>query len=61
LKKAKPGTKEFRVALRDALEGTKNLAGAHGVINMGSNDHLGLDQRSRVMVMIKNGGWSLVK
>jgi branched-chain amino acid transport system substrate-binding protein len=61
LKKAKPGTKEFRVALRDALEATKNLAGAHGVINMGTSDHLGLDQRSRVMVVIKNGGWNLVK
>ena len=34
LKKAQPGTKEFRAALRDALEGTKNLPAAHGVFNM---------------------------
>jgi branched-chain amino acid transport system substrate-binding protein len=61
LKKAKPGSKEFRAALRDALEATKNLAGAHGVYNLGSSDHLGLDQRSRVMVTIRNGSWNLVR
>ena len=57
LKKAKPGTVEFRVALRDALESVKELAGAHGVFNMSVTDHLGLDQRARVMVKIENGAW----
>lgn len=57
LKKAKPGTPEFRAALRDALEGVKELPGAHGVFNMSPNDHLGLDQRARVMVKIENGTW----
>ena len=57
LKKAKPGTVEFRVALRDALENVKELAGAHGVFNMSVTDHLGLDQRARVMVKIENGAW----
>ena len=61
LKKAKPGTKEFRAALRDALESTKNVAGAHGIFNMSPNDHLGLDQRSRVMVQIQSGTWKLSK
>ncbi|MEZ5611100.1 ABC transporter substrate-binding protein [Cognatazoarcus halotolerans] len=61
LKKAKPGTAEFRAALRDALEGSKEVAGAHGIFNMSPTDHLGLDQRSRVMVEIQNGGWKLVK
>lgn len=61
LKKAQPGSKEFRKALRDALENTKNLAGAHGVFNMSASDHLGLDQRSRVMVKVENGAWKLVK
>ena len=61
LKKAQPGTKEFRAALRDALEGTQNLAGAHGVFNMSATDHLGFDQRSRVMVKVENGTWKLVK
>ncbi|TSE36090.1 Leu/Ile/Val-binding protein [Tepidimonas fonticaldi] len=57
LKKAKPGTVEFRVALRDALENVKNVAGAHGIFNMSPTDHLGLDQRARVMVKIENGTW----
>ncbi|RTD96325.1 ABC transporter substrate-binding protein [Variovorax atrisoli] len=57
LKKAQPGTPEFRAALRDALEQTKEVAGAHGVFNMTAQDHLGLDQRARVMVRIENGAW----
>lgn len=57
LKKAQPGTPEFRAALRDALEQTKDVAGAHGVFNMTAQDHLGLDQRARVMVKIENGAW----
>ena len=57
LKKAQPGTAEFRAALRDALEQVKELAGAHGIFNMSATDHLGLDQRARVMVTIANGAW----
>ena len=57
LKKAKPGTQEFRTALRDALETVKEVAGAHGVFNMSAQDHLGLDQRARVMVKIEAGAW----
>ena len=59
LKKAQPGTPEFRAALRDALENTKNVAGAHGIFNMTPTDHLGLDQRARVMVKIENGTWKV--
>ncbi len=61
LKTAQPGTKEFKAALRNALEGTKNVAGAHGIFNMSANDHLGLDQRAAVMVMIVDGAWVLQK
>ena len=57
LKKAKPGTPEFRSALRDAIENTHEVAGAHGIFNMSKTDHLGLDQRGRVMVKIVNGTW----
>jgi len=59
LKKAKPGTPEFRNALRDALEQVHELAGAHGIFNMSPTDHLGLDQRARVMVKIDGGAWKL--
>ncbi|MDZ4254335.1 MAG: hypothetical protein U1A72_17345 [Sulfuritalea sp.] len=61
LKKARPGTKEFRAALRDALEATKELVGVHGVFNMSPSDHLGFDQRARVMVRIDKGAWKLDK
>ena len=60
LKKAKPGTKEFRSALRDALE-TSNVVGTHGVFVMSAQDHNGLDNRARVMIRIENGKWVLVK
>jgi branched-chain amino acid transport system substrate-binding protein len=60
LKKAKPGTKEFRAALRDALE-TSNVVGTHGVFVMSAQDHNGLDNRARVMIRIENGKWVLVK
>ena len=59
LKAGQPGTKEFRKALRDAIENTKELAGAHGIFNMSATDHLGFDQRSRVMVQIVDGKWKL--
>ncbi len=57
LKTAQPGTAAFRSALRDALEQVKELPGAHGIFNMSATDHLGLDQRARVMVKIEGGGW----
>ena len=60
LKKAQPGTPAFRAALRDALEGVKEAPGAHGIFTMSPSDHLGLDQRARVMVKIENGAWKYV-
>jgi branched-chain amino acid transport system substrate-binding protein len=55
LKSAKPGTVEFRTALRAALENTRDLTVPQGVINMNARDHVGLDQRSRVMGRIQGG------
>jgi branched-chain amino acid transport system substrate-binding protein len=60
LKKAKPGTKEFRAALRDGLE-TSNVVGTHGVFVMSPQDHNGLDNRARVMIRIESGRWVLLK
>ena len=61
LKKAKPGTKEFRVALRDSIENVRNLTITQGVMNMSATDHSGLDQRARVMVQVENGKWKLMQ
>jgi len=60
LKKAKPGSPQFRTALRDALEGA-NVVGVHGVFVINANDHNGLDNRARVMVRIDDGKWALLK
>ena len=48
-------------ALRDALEGIRELVTTHGVMNMSPTDHMGFDQRARVMVQIRDGGWTLAK
>jgi branched-chain amino acid transport system substrate-binding protein len=59
LKVAAPGTKEFRAALRDALENVRDLRVSNGVMSMSKNDHLGLDQRARVVVKVEGGKWKL--
>lgn len=59
LKTAKPGTVEFRRALRDALEQTRNFPVTNGVVNMSEQDHSGLDRRARVMVRIDGGRWKV--
>ena len=61
VKKAKPGTPEFREALRAALENVKNIVGTHGVYNMSPSNHNGLDERARVLVRVENGNWRLLK
>ncbi len=60
LKKAKPGTPEFRAALRDAIESAKNVVGVQGVFNMSPTDHFGFDQRARVLIQADNGAFKLV-
>ena len=59
-KRARPGTPEFRAALRDALETIKELVATQGVYNMSAQDHSGFDQRGRVMMTLKDGAWQLV-
>jgi branched-chain amino acid transport system substrate-binding protein len=59
LKHAQPGTPAFRAALRDALEGVHDLHVSNGVVNMSKKDHLGLDQRARVIVKVVGGKWQL--
>jgi branched-chain amino acid transport system substrate-binding protein len=58
---AKPGTPEFRKALRDALEQTHELVATQGVYNMTPQDHSGFDQRGRELITVKNGAWTLLK
>jgi branched-chain amino acid transport system substrate-binding protein len=57
---AKPGTPEFRVAMRDAMTSTKELVGTHGVYNFHLGKTFGTDERSRVMVKLEKGNWKLI-
>ena len=60
-RKGKPGTQEFRTALRDAIEGTKDLIASQGVVTMTAADHSGYDHRGRVLMTVKDGKFVLVK
>lgn len=59
LKKAKPGTKEFRAALKDAIEGMGRTVFSHGVMNWTATDHWGYTMETGVMLTVKNGDWAL--
>lgn len=61
LSKGKPGTVEFRNALRDALEATRDLVATQGVYNMSAADHSGFDERGRVLITVKDGAWRLLR
>lgn len=50
-----PGTVEFRAALREQLESTKDLLVPTGVLNITPQDHQGFDQRAVVMGEVKDG------
>ena len=60
LKAAKPGTEAFRVALRDALEQERDVVGCQGVFNMSPTNHNGMDERARVLVVVKDGKFRLL-
>ncbi len=60
LKGGKPGTPAFRQALRDAIEGAKEVKGTHAVYNMSPTDHHGVDKCARVLVKVERGEWKLL-
>ncbi|MFZ1061272.1 MAG: ABC transporter substrate-binding protein [Candidatus Rokuibacteriota bacterium] len=43
--------------VRDELEKVKNFAGTGGIFNMSAEDHVGLDERSMLLVRIEGGTW----
>jgi len=60
LKKAKPGTEQFRAAIRDAIESEREIAGAHGVFNFSPTDHSGFDKRARVLLQVQGGQFKVI-
>ena len=61
LKKGKPGTAEFRAALKTALETTGRLPVSQGVLNYTPTDHFGFTPDTGVLLTIDNGAWKLVQ
>jgi len=61
LKTAKPGTPEFREALRQALLSERDIAASQGVYNFTEKDRYGLDDRSRILLTVKDGKYVLAK
>jgi branched-chain amino acid transport system substrate-binding protein len=59
LSRVPPGTpsKETWSRIREGVEGVKNFAGTGGIFSMSSEDHVGLDERSMVLVRIEGGEW----
>jgi branched-chain amino acid transport system substrate-binding protein len=54
---AKPGTPEFRVALKNAMFTTKDLVGTHAIYNFKPGESYGVDDRSLVLVRLVGGRW----
>ena len=58
---AKPGTPEFRTALRDALVSTKDVVGTHGIYNFHTGSSFGVDKRALVLVKLVDSKWKLLQ
>jgi branched-chain amino acid transport system substrate-binding protein len=61
LKTAKPGTPEFREAIRQALLTERDIAASQGVYNFTDKDRYGLDDRSRILLTVKDGKYVLAQ
>lgn len=59
LKTAKPGTKEFRGALKAALENAGPIPLFHGTVNYTATNHAGYTDDTGVIMRITNGDWKL--
>ncbi len=59
-KTIRPGTPEYRAAIRDGMENLKNFVSAEGYFNMSPKDHNGVDASCQVLVRVENGRWKLV-
>jgi branched-chain amino acid transport system substrate-binding protein len=55
LKTAKPGTPEFREAIRQAFLTEREIPASQGVYNFTETDRYGLDDRARIILTVKDG------
>jgi branched-chain amino acid transport system substrate-binding protein len=61
LKKGKPGTPEFRAALKDAIETEGRTPVSQGVLDYTKTDHWGFTPDTGVLLTVKDGAWALAK
>jgi branched-chain amino acid transport system substrate-binding protein len=61
LKKARPGTPEFRAALRDGIETMGRTIFSHGVMNWTPADHWGYTNETGVLLKVENGQFVVVQ
>lgn len=61
IKKGKPGTAEFRAALKDALETMGRTPFAHGVMNWTKDNHWGYTNETGVMLKVSGGKFVVEK
>ncbi|MDZ7856693.1 ABC transporter substrate-binding protein [Sphaerotilus sp.] len=59
LKKGKPGTPEFRAALKEATETMGRTVVAHGVLNYTKDNHWGFTTETGVILKVVNGDWKV--
>ncbi len=60
LKKGKPGTVEFRTALKDAFETMGRTPVSQGVLSWTTADHFGYTPETGVLLKVSNGDWQVV-
>jgi branched-chain amino acid transport system substrate-binding protein len=57
----KSGTPGFREAIRQALLTEREIAASQGVYNFTEKDRYGLDERSRILLTVKDGKYVLLR
>ena len=60
LAKAKPGTPQFRAALKEAFETMGRTPVSQGVLNWTATDHFGYTPETGVLLKVANGDWQVV-
>lgn len=59
LKKGKPGTPEFRAALKEATETMGRTVVSHGVLTYSKDNHWGYTTETGVILKVVNGDWKV--
>jgi branched-chain amino acid transport system substrate-binding protein len=59
LKKARPGTPEFRAALKEALESGGVTPVSQGIIDYTPQDHWGFTKETGLIMKVVNGDWKV--